>query len=87
MLEVSLADSAISPLVDFTSESAFTMYAATELVIVFWASPTPTEIATPAVPANEAAIEAAPVCTLIEELSSAFSRIDAAVTPVPSPSI
>ena len=54
---------------------------------MFWASPTATEIATPAVPAKEAAIEAAPVCTLIEELSSADKRIEAAFTPVPSPSM
>ena len=55
---------------------------------MFCASPTPTEIATPAVPAREAAIDAAPVKTSILEVSEAVRLMEEAFTPpLPSPSI
>ena len=82
----SVAERTMSPLVVVTLASRIEAW--TVLVIVFSASPTPIESATPALPASAAAIEAAAVSTLMVEVSLAESVIDAPFTPLlPSPSI
>ena len=76
----------MSPLVVVTPASRIEAW--TVLVIVFSASPTPLESATPAFPASAAAIDAAAVSTLMVEVSLAESVIDAPFTALlPSPSI